>query len=273
MLKVEGLVSKNLILDYSKGIEQFYIIGLFSSGIYLKDKKGKIIMIHDNKYGLIPFGIGINNFKETIKQSKINEGSLGILNDNILNIADAKIYLNIKELPSFTSNYLSDETFVKIATKQLFNTNKGVFKSLIDDSLEDNIYSKRLKKVLADYKDSEERLKEIVGLGPGLTPSGDDFIFGYLYWLINVNKAVDFKYINKIKNILLPFINKNTNQISKTYYDALLKEEKFELYERVCFSKNEEELIRNINDLFTVGSNSGVDILCGMIYANKHLYL
>ena len=39
MLKVEGLVNKNLILDYSKGIEQFYIIGLFSSGIYLKDKK------------------------------------------------------------------------------------------------------------------------------------------------------------------------------------------------------------------------------------------
>ena len=254
MHKIEGKISKALYLKLPEGIKHLNIIGLFSKGIYLDSDKFTI-MFHNSLYGLIPFGIAINNFEEIIKD--INEDSKVEINKEYLKIDDIYIKLNVEDYVLNDKNKLNDDLFIKIAKEKLKKTTNGTFKNIIDDDFEENIYSIRLKEGLKD-KD----LSQIVGLGPGLTPSGDDFLLGYLMEMISEDKD-----INDLKERLKEIIYMNTNHISCLYYDAILNNERFSLFDEVLYAKDIKTLNIAIDKLFMVGSNSGVDILCGIIYA------
>ena len=268
MLNIKGNITDTFIKKCSKGIEQYKIIGLFSSGLYLINDQKRIIMIHDEKYGLIPFGIGIKNYKDIFIKDNINEDLIAYLDNDKLIIDDISIDFVVNEVINLSQRKGVDTIrYLEIVKKELKNIDKGVFKDLINDDIPENIYSIRLKKALKVNKDNQNNLEEIVGLGPGLTPSGDDFIFGYLYRLIN-DPLKDIDYLNKLKMKTLSIMD-NTNEISKTYYKAILNKEKFSLFEEVCFPKDEEDLKEKIDELFSVGSNSGVDILVGIAYANQ----
>lgn len=250
---LKGFVLKDLYLKCSKGIK-LNIIGLFSSGIYLKDEAENIYMLHDSDYGLIPFGIGIKDFKETIKPKSIPLNSNIYIDNYHLYINELIIELTKKELEE-KENKLDLNEYLKIIKEKLKEIDKGIFKNLVIDDKE-NIYSKKLKKAL----NKEINVDEIIGLGPGLTPSGDDFLVGYLYSLNDENE------FNELKEKILRIVDKNTNQISSTYLKAVLDKKRFSLFDDIIYPYDKESLLISLDKLFKVGSNSGVDILVGMLY-------
>ncbi|WP_066308283.1 DUF2877 domain-containing protein [Bacillus sp. FJAT-29814] len=107
----------------------------------------------------------------------------------------------------------------------------------------------------------------ILGLGPGLTPSGDDFLVG-LFTVLNMKNCPYNKWwlfcdavTTKAKTL--------TNDIS---YMALKKAATGKVRESIIsllnslLIGNEEDLILSLNKVINIGSSSGTDIAFGLIY-------
>lgn len=269
MLKLKGYISHDLAKKLNN--ESYKVIGLFSSGIYLENSSNNYLMLHDINYGLIPFGIGIKNYKEIFSSLKLEDDSIFIIQNNCLLVKDIlSIELETTEYKT-CNNSLKRNEFTEYASKEVLNSNKGIFSKLINDINEENIYTKKINDYILGKKKIDKEnyvdfLKEIIGLGPGLTPSGDDFLTGYLY----------VKMINEdsLTSLMIDYIKKNskklTNLFSNIYLNSVLNGERFSLYEDVIYANDIDELKLAISRLLEVGNNSGSDILCGMIYANRN---
>lgn len=100
------------------------------------------------------------------------------------------------------------------------------------------------------------KLKEMLGLGRGLTPSGDDYIVGYMaaYYAENKGIFAPFEEISRLAKYY-------TNEISANYIEnashRLFKQEILDLMREI---ENREY----IYNMMTFGSSSGVDILYGV---------
>jgi hypothetical protein len=114
--------------------------------------------------------------------------------------------------------------------------------------------------------ESVEKASKLIGLGPGLTPSGDDFLVG-LFTVLNIQKnprhsLKDFgKEVVKLAKPL-------TNDIS---YMALQKASIGKVRESIIslinsiFYGTEEDLILSLNKVLKIGSSSGTDIALGIL--------
>lgn len=115
-----------------------------------------------------------------------------------------------------------------------------------------------------------------LGAGEGLTPSGDDFICGYLASLFFLGK---FEVIKQIKNILEPQLHKTTRVSEEYLYYALMgrfNEYVFNLNE-LCNKKRLGNLLTEIDkeivNIKKIGHSSGTDFLiglyCGLVREGK----
>ena len=107
----------------------------------------------------------------------------------------------------------------------------------------------------------------LIGLGPGLTPSGDDFLTG-LFTIFNMKNSPFYPYrlfcedvIKKAKTL--------TNDIS---YMTLKKAAFGKVRESIISLLNsllvedDEDLILSLNKLLNIGSSSGTDIAFGIVF-------
>lgn len=94
-------------------------------------------------------------------------------------------------------------------------------------------------------------LLSLVGLGEGLTPSGDDYITGYLYGLYNAN---NIELINQIKARLLENVSESTTLISEIFLRHAIKGR---------FSQNIVE--HNWEELLNYGHTSGYFTYLGIL--------
>ena len=112
------------------------------------------------------------------------------------------------------------------------------------------------------YPQAAEKLCELIGLGTGLTPSGDDFLCGILAGL-----HVHGKEFSELAYCLRSSIRKNlhrTNEISAAFLSCAMDGH---------FSHAVNELwnnpsIEQISEMFhAIGHSSGMDTLCGIYFA------
>jgi hypothetical protein len=117
------------------------------------------------------------------------------------------------------------------------------------------------------------RGRELVGLGPGLTPSGDDFLGGLLFAAHSLKTAYpqDFSWDEELVTDLIGWASTQTHPISH----ALLRDHAFghgpePLHNAVVSLLNDQDLSRTmggIERLLGIGETSGWDILAGMLTA------
>lgn len=113
----------------------------------------------------------------------------------------------------------------------------------------------------ADYEKATEELVSLIGLGVGLTPSGDDFLCGVLAGLILTGNS-DQTFTSILKKRIGMSL-KNTNDISRTFLRCALSSH---------FSKPIKDLVypASVQDILAsfkaVGHSSGFDSLCGIYY-------
>lgn len=118
-------------------------------------------------------------------------------------------------------------------------------------------------------------LRMLVGLGVGLTPSGDDFIVGLLS-LITACENTD-KHFSRLANLVIAAISDSlsrTSDISREFlYFACKKEfsEPFhDLYEK-ALSHDERETLASALRLGSLGQNSGIEGLSGILFGIRLL--
>ena len=122
-------------------------------------------------------------------------------------------------------------------------------------------------------ENNEEALLEstgrLVGLGGGLTPSGDDLLCGMLYALYYCEATQNEA---KLLADAVQKAKKNTNIISRRYLESAAKGEYFGLVaDLVNAMRGDGSLEDALDALLTVGSSSGGDIAAGILLAYTNI--
>jgi len=102
----------------------------------------------------------------------------------------------------------------------------------------------------------------LIGLGPGLTPAGDDFVGGAM---IALRAFGDTESADRIAAWALPLAKANTNRISRAHLDCAAQSEGHEALHDLLCSFEEKHLAR----LARVGHTSGLDAAAGALLALK----
>ncbi|MEI5990938.1 hypothetical protein A5881_002443 [Enterococcus termitis] len=135
---------------------------------------------------------------------------------------------------------------------------------------------KESKQLLSYLKEKElfqamNQLKRVIGLGPGLTPSGDDFLVG----LALIFTTADYPY-HSLKQWMINSRNemeKRTNIISFSALDWAIKGEARErigsFLNELFYGEDEAVLKSKMFAVLAIGSTSGGDMLTGMLAGIK----
>jgi hypothetical protein len=113
--------------------------------------------------------------------------------------------------------------------------------------------------------------KELVGLGPGLTPSGDDFLGGLLFAIRFLHRAYpeDFFWEEEPLFDLIEWARHRTHPISHAlFHDLVLGHGAEPLHEWMTALLSGAELnsiMNAVTRLLSIGHSSGGDILAGMM--------
>lgn len=113
-----------------------------------------------------------------------------------------------------------------------------------------------------NFENSSDILSSLIGLGIGLTPSGDDFLCGVIAGCIfdDLEKHSFVKLLKKqIQNNL-----QNTNDISGAFLSCALNDNFSTPVLNLPYFKSPDEVYDNFKK---IGHSSGIDTLCGIYYS------
>ena len=113
-------------------------------------------------------------------------------------------------------------------------------------------------------------ISALIGLGPGLTPSGDDLLVGYMagLWSTVRDRSEREQFISSLGKRIIR-LSRMTNDISRTYlYHAVrgqVSSRLANLTETICRAENPERLLDIAEAAMRVGHTSGMDTVTGML--------
>lgn len=133
------------------------------------------------------------------------------------------------------------------------------------------IHFRRIKEAIKEKSEHVlvKELYSIVGLGRGLTPSGDDFIAGMLFIFSIFQKTDIMQYWD-----LVCFCKTKTNRIS---YEEIVqayhgKSRRSQMQFLSAILQGDQTMIKNsVHGILRYGSTSGTDIMIGMLMAFKRI--
>lgn len=112
------------------------------------------------------------------------------------------------------------------------------------------------------WQEGSEKLTSLLGLGIGLTPSGDDFLCGFLAGMVLMNNKHHPLYKLLRQSILNSL--ERTNPISQAFLRCACQEQ---FSQTIVNIKNSPSFDRLFKDIKAIGHSSGVDTICGVYYA------
>ncbi|WP_053598250.1 DUF2877 domain-containing protein [Bacillus sp. FJAT-18017] len=163
---------------------------------------------------------------------------------------------------------------------------EGGFKRVIEKQLglcdsPSSFYEKALHSALCCFKRALQSkdagriilaLKGFIGLGPGLTPSGDDFVTGFVSALYTLKHPL-YEMIKGHFEELIEFSRKRTTTVSyfmlKHALEGRVNETVASLYEATHSqtASGYQSIERPLRRIAEIGSSSGTDLLAGIAYA------
>lgn len=147
------------------------------------------------------------------------------------------------------------------------------------DAQEFNLYSRNafsyvimlVKAVLSrNLGDVRISVNSLIGLGPGLTPSCDDMLMGFMNSLLLVTEALsgDVYYAREVNQTIVSLVNGQTTLLSQKLLEQAALGEAPELTHNVVeviAAGTEEQVKKATFKLLTVGHSSGTDTLLGIL--------
>lgn len=237
------------------------VCGVFSQGIYCKIKN-EPLLFHDTKWGFVPFGIAIPDFAvfaETVA-TKVDETVTVSLDK--LTIGSKSFDISIESnLPKAfePSDNASEE---RISAIYEYIKEHGSDQGMLDLIAKNRIgCSDAINGLIKGDPNSAVRL---IGLGRGLTPSGDDFLCGF------------FAVLNALGILAVPLREaiydglERTTWISAAYLKAVLGRRYFTIYDRAVRAiYSDGDFKEDIDFVLSMGASSGTDTLVGALTAAK----
>jgi hypothetical protein len=114
-------------------------------------------------------------------------------------------------------------------------------------------------------------VRPLIGLGAGLTPSGDDFLVGYLagLWCAVLDKGERAQFVTGLGKAVVRF-SRQTTDISRAYlYHAArgqVSSRLADLAEAICRGEDLERVNVAVESAMQVGHTSGMDAVTGLLF-------
>jgi hypothetical protein len=262
------------------------VSGTTKRGLFLRPGDDLILYLSEEKYRG-PLTINLNptsSLEKPIKpgsQVKLTPDALLLSDKLIISLADTEIW-NSPQPPNDQTFSLSkwDDLYLQtqnqLRDQEYFGLLKlsfGVddFKELTLSPVENRI-AEILYPASKNLSSSIKRLNDLSGLGPGLTPLGDDFILGCTL-AINRTKTSSnsASRLSQINQGLIDVARSRTNQISLSLLISACQGAADERLLVVLDRIISQAVIKSqeLQNLLTWGSSSGISALAGMIFGLK----
>lgn len=182
--------------------------------------------------------------------------------------------ITLQSSPSITFNPLIVEIINVIESSHVYETyhkSESLFEKTVDQMIAEKSMSIILSLKNNNKNTVYSTLKTLIGLGVGLTPSGDDFLCGLAY--ISSLEGFSNPFVQDLMKQLLQDIAQNTNLISLTQYENALKGQvRMEVNETTQAildpQANSDEILEKLS-ILNIGSTSGFDMLSGILFGIK----
>ena len=217
----------------------------------------------------------------SVNSLEIKEGCL-VLNNTELDFDASKLYDPLIYLQEFDyNNFIRNLGFLEYSVKKLSPPLSLVFlldpgrKSEFNSSFELE-YVKRIDLAVQEilFGNIFTGVGLIKGLGPGLTPAGDDFNSGILIALNLVEKICHTDLKQSIKLVWHESVGSNlfTNAFLLCALRGLLFNKFRDLLNTVLYL-GENDIIKNTKSVLSIGETSGADQLVGFLIGMKRFLL
>ena len=252
-----------------------------SSGIYLRFGE-QILLLCDESWGVLPIGIGVKDFEKAVSILRPQQGQPVTVAEDRLIFPSVKIHLVLRQLSCQAVCSASPQIrYIRQAAEELavLRKERGISMLVLPLVLgyelrqqnpycaQAGIYLEKLIHSLISGRQEEIHtcIEKLLGLGTGLTPSADDTLLGMIYVFRSLPRNCP-QSSHFFQETILQLCDGFTNQISAAYLKAMLSGAPFERMEQVFRGLCGEEPL-NIYNLTEIGSNSGSEMLLGMLIA------
>ena len=257
-----------------------------SVNLCLVDQDRLITILISDHYEL-PQGIRLD--VKNVPFQLLTVGMRAFCRDRILRFDSSPLTIDLRSTPIWEAQ-LTHIDITKPSTKQAVSIvwkilNRGQKLKQTDLNAEDLIQSEKgslltrklsrpvLELVAAtecfDADTASDAARKMIGLGPGVTPAGDDILIGFLagLWSVAGEDNQRLLFISDFGKALLS-LAKETNEISRTYlYHAVRGEfsSSFITLIKAIGESEEERLTRAAKNAMQVGHSSGMDSITGLV--------
>ncbi len=252
-----------------------------------------LTLISETKF-IQPYCVKVNCFN--FNELNIKAGQTVILSNESIRVRQAKIYITLQTAKCMKLNIdqlvlpCSEGTKKKLtliaraACEDLSGISPLIFGvAFIFSEKKSNYYTEFLEPKIKEFDfafnedDFEKAVHlsgKIAGCGPGLTPSSDDFLLGYILAHLSFSNIKNYSVNTKLLKSIAYAAAKKTNIISGNFLKqagdglcplTLLK--MLYAYHTNCADAQFKTLLQNIAK---TGATSGKDILTGVFYALKY---
>jgi len=266
-----GKSALNFIESYSEGETIGETVKVFENTVYLKTRNDDLICL-TSKDVKAPMNLNLNTPVDFLKLDCISKKAIrtptGLKLETVgFNTKNSKIYFSKKD--SQMKDGLRDRVLFYLDEINLIDISGSIIDnhSPFFNELSYSIRSISESTQKRDLMKLSNQLSGIVGLGNGFTPSGDDFIVGFLFCLNRILSCSNHKYAKFV-------IVGNTNWASKKFIDYSQNDiviEPLEMFVNFLLS-GENETKFPLMDLLQIGKSSGIDASIGAIIATVFVF-
>lgn len=261
--------------------DRLAVMGRFSSAVYMRTPRNRLVMLHDREHGLVPFGLAVENARELIPRLGLDMGTCGVYEDGGLYIGENFISVGIyacDSSPCPAPSLAELNLAMGRASAALNGWAGGMVKDLLLDTGSGNPFARAAAGPAASLRTAmsegdgelvDEALKKLLGLGPGLTPSMDDFLSALCATLLWARDRwrITLPGTQLLADGIARLAREHTGEISAAYLQSSADGEEIEQLVRPLCRLPELMSRDSLHSLLTVGANSGADMLTGMIFA------
>lgn len=275
-LRLGNMAAK--IIDMQSGLLKVHSI--FSHAINFICEDDYLITILEDWHGCSSQVITINpsNLTNLISSLKITKDIINVR--NIIDFEKAEtIYFNLPEqinymhYDSIKKNVMRCSRHIKI-TGNLSGFSSSILgrETIYSKYIKDGIQSLESAYLNNDKNRMAAAIDSFVGLGPGLTPSGDDFICGLFSVLFYCSGFMGIQ-VNEIRDMGLKIVEHAKDKTTIVGYNMLRSYLNGELPEHMhdfmnnILTREDESLVKLFDKILQIGSTSGSDMAAGILYA------
>lgn len=287
-MRLLGAVQQGFLYRRTSLASKLHICGVFSEAAYFKSSTDEMFLIHDIRYGLLPFGIAIPEAKRFLEQYNIKADMELTWQENVLYFPEAKVFIVVSETEESISdgcipNNDAMRRTVICGTDILRKCGKGCAKEILCVGKSEEITNIYMKKAFLPLKRLEKGMEDedapeingallsLLGLGPGLTPSMDDFLTAVLFTCLFVarHRKIEIPGIKILAAQIMQWARERTGEFSAAYLTAAAEGGSFSLLEDLICAEESVELC--CEKLLAVGGNTGADQLAGVIWSLQYI--